>query len=601
MIIKKSYLYGLLLGLLFLAACKTVEVKAPPYAEGIENIRHNLEKEKIDLFQAYVQLNRLTADMSNDAEAREKAELFRESVVEMMDEKALVLFNEESYDDSIRYLTSLYKIGVKESSVDLRDCYNKLLASLGEDNLFTANGLKEEMAELKLLTEVELFDYLKYFYDEKSSGLFVYSLERYGKLYPGLLKSYPQLLKMKEELAKIEELDFEQMMESVVTVILDRGMTSERGVSYPDKGIGTGFFIDEEGHILTNHHVIASHVDPAYEGYSAVYVTLRSDPDTEIPAEVIGYDKVLDLALLKVPGDNRSHLTTGRSRDIKVGSKVYTIGNPLGISYTVTSGIVSNKELDFFQLGQTFMVDAAINPGNSGGPLFDEKGQVIGIVFAGIPEYEGINFAIPFSWVKKSLPHLFKGGEVERAWIGAGLYEYRGTLMFHYIMNSGSAANAGLLEGDILKRIDGKEVKTIAQAQEALSWKRFPALVELEIERNRESKKFLLRLDRRPPIPVAAAFRHDTQAKLITLVLGVELDYYAKQLNNKKYMIKKVYLGMPGAKFNLGEGDPIVVYDMRYEEKEKAIYLAFKYKKKELGVTDRGLAVRIPAEINNIL
>ena len=89
-------------------------------------------------------------------------------------------------------------------------------------------------------------------------------------------------------------------MQSVVTVILNKGMNVKDGMGYFDKSIGTGFFIDDNGYILTNHHVIADDVDPKYKGYSAVYVTTREDPDTEIPAKVIGYDKVFDIALLKI-------------------------------------------------------------------------------------------------------------------------------------------------------------------------------------------------------------------------------------------------------------------------------------------------------------
>ncbi|HPO49272.1 MAG TPA: trypsin-like peptidase domain-containing protein, partial [Spirochaetota bacterium] len=319
-----------------------------------------------------------------------------------------------------------------------------------------------------------------------------------------------------------------------------------------------------------------------------------------IPAQVIGYDKVFDIALLKIQRKNTKPLILGRSDDIKVGDKIYTIGNPIGIKYTVTSGIISNKEIDFFQLGRAFQVDAAVNPGNSGGPLFDERGQVIGVIFAGVPQYQNINFAIPFQWVIKTIPLLYKGGEVKRCWTGGGLYNNKNKLEFYYILPGGSLSKSEIKVGDALNKIENVEVKTVEDAQYNLAWQRYPRLINLETERKGETLRKIARLEERPYLPIEIAFEKDTQGKLITLVYGLSLDYYDKNPFLKKYTVNKVYKRMLGSQVEIGEGDPIVVYDLKYVEKDKTILLTLKFKKKDVGFIDRVVTVPAYAEINSI-
>ncbi|MCG8569068.1 MAG: PDZ domain-containing protein, partial [Spirochaetes bacterium] len=166
---------------------------------------------------------------------------------------------------------------------------------------------------------------------------------------------------------------------------------------------------------------------------------------------------------------------------------------------------------------------------------------------------------------------------------------------------SGNAGKAGIQPGDILKKIDGIAITSISQAQEHLSWKRFPQLIELEIERNFQVKKILICTKKRPYIPVEEVFEKDIERKIITLIFGLELDYYAKKMLTKKYVIKKVYKGMPGFQFDLGEGDPIVVHDLRYNPERHTVVFIFRYMKKELGITERGIGLELNAEINTIL
>jgi S1-C subfamily serine protease len=599
---KKIFYLSVIILLIF--SCKSTETveKDPDYANmGIENIKHNFSKEKIDLFESYILANKYLTKLKDTDPKYEQTKKYISEIISDMDKSVTTNFNDKKYSDALKYSLSLRSLKV-DSTIKLEEIYEKYSKELDvSSDIFTKNSLKEEMADIKILPEKEVADFLKYYANQKSRGVYFYLYDKYSNLYPDLLNKYPELKKLYQEMKDLNNLNFEELMQSVVTVILKKGMNVKNGMGYFDNSIGTGFFIDDNGYILTNHHVIADHVNPKYEGYSAVYVTTRDDPDTEIPAKVIGYDKVFDIALLKINKKNEKHLTLGRSVDMKVGDKVYTIGNPIGIKYTVTSGIISNKEIDFFQLGRAFQVDAAVNPGNSGGPLIDEKGQVVGIIFAGIPQYANINFAIPFQWVAKTIPSLYKGGEVKRSWVGGALYNEKDKTTFYYILPGGPLEKAGVKVGDILTKIDGIDVKTTEEAQSMLSWRKHPMLISLEIDRNGTKKNVVVKLEERPYLPVAEAFEKDTQGKLMTLIYGIDLEYFDKSIFVKKYKVNKVYKKMLASSAEISEGDILVVYDLKYVEKDKVILLTIRFKKKDLGILDRIITLPCYAEINSIL
>ena len=178
------------------------------------------------------------------------------------------------------------------------------------------------------------------------------------------------------------------------------------------QGLGTGFIIDAEGHILTNAHVV--------DGADQVRVKL--DDEREFEAKVKGKDERLDVAVLEIIGkvNGLPYVSLGSSDQLRVGESVVAIGNPFGLGNTVTTGIVSAKSRtigagpydDFIQ------TDAAINPGNSGGPLFNTRGQVIGINTAINPNGTGIGFAIPIDLVQDVVPQLLATGHVSRGKLG---------------------------------------------------------------------------------------------------------------------------------------------------------------------------------------
>ncbi|WP_457638083.1 S1C family serine protease [Oceanithermus sp.] len=182
----------------------------------------------------------------------------------------------------------------------------------------------------------------------------------------------------------------------------------------PKKGTGSGFVIDKEGYILTNYHVV--------EGADEITVKFHNSPDT-YKAKVVGSVPPLDLALLKVdaPKSILRPIPLGDSDSIRVGQKAIAIGNPFGLEFSVTEGIVSairnNPGAESSLIPQLIQTDAAINPGNSGGPLLNSRGEVIGINAAiinpnGIPQFAGIGFAIPINLAKQYLPDMKAGKKI---------------------------------------------------------------------------------------------------------------------------------------------------------------------------------------------
>ncbi len=229
------------------------------------------------------------------------------------------------------------------------------------------------------------------------------------------------------------------------------------------QGAGSGVIISKDGYILTNNHVV--------EGAKELTVTLADKG--EFKAQIVGADAKTDLAIVKIDaGENLPAANIGDSDQIKVGDWVLAIGNPFGLGDTVTSGIVSAKGRvigagpydDFIQ------TDASINPGNSGGPLFNMKGEVIGINTAIISEGQGIGFAIPVNTAKPLIPQLEANGEVTRGYLGANIQsitpdlskalkmeQNKGALVAE-VVPGGPADKAGIKAGDVIVSFDGKPV-----------------------------------------------------------------------------------------------------------------------------------------------
>ncbi|MFO0748379.1 MAG: trypsin-like peptidase domain-containing protein [Myxococcota bacterium] len=229
--------------------------------------------------------------------------------------------------------------------------------------------------------------------------------------------------------------------------------------------LGSGMILDEEGHILTNAHVVEN----------AAEIRVRFADESELPARLVGLDPVRDLAVLKVDGAAMLvPVERGDSDRLQVGDWVIAIGNPFGLSHTITKGIVSGKgrsefvndRVGYLDLIQT---DAAINQGSSGGPLFDMQGRVVGINTAVNAEGHGIGFAIGWNAVEEALPRLMQGGQVSRSWLGVyvkqedGDEEGEGRVVVDAVVDDSPAAKAGMLPGDVVLALDQRQVHSVAE------------------------------------------------------------------------------------------------------------------------------------------
>lgn len=243
---------------------------------------------------------------------------------------------------------------------------------------------------------------------------------------------------------------------------------SPRTFERKQQGLGSGFIVDEEGYILTNNHVI--------QGVDKIIVKLLDD-NHNYEAKVVGTDPKTDLALIRINARRPlPAVRLGDSDKIEPGEWVMAIGNPMGLTATVTVGIVSAKGRSGFGITQYedfIQTDAAINPGNSGGPLININGEVIGVnTFIVSPAVaEGLGFAIPINIAKQVFAQLKEKGKVVRGYLGVylqtmdeelsksfGLKEVKGALVASVIPGS-PAEKAGIQEGDIILKFDGKDIK----------------------------------------------------------------------------------------------------------------------------------------------
>ena len=271
----------------------------------------------------------------------------------------------------------------------------------------------------------------------------------------------------------------------------------------PRRGTGTGFFIDAEGHVLTNHHVI--------EG--AERLTVKLADGRSLRAEVVGSDPDTDIALIKVEGGGPfAHAMLGDSARLRVGEWVCAIGNPLAYEHTVTVGVVSFVGRKLFDptLDNYIQTDAAISFGNSGGPLINSRGQVIGINSAISRQASNIGFAVPINQARAILPQLKKIGRVERGYIGVTLRDVdpdlqsslklaraKGALV-QDVKPGSPAARVGLRPYDVITAFDGQPVVTQDRLSREIAERQPGSAARLEYVRDGRTQGVTLRLAERP-------------------------------------------------------------------------------------------------------
>jgi serine protease Do len=393
----------------------------------------------------------------------------------------------------------------------------------------------------------------------------------------------------------------DKMVRGTVTIWVDKGIKIEKGVGLPDRVIGSGFFIDPGGYLLTNYHVIESEVNPEYEGYSRLYVRPSDRAETKVPAKVVGYDRIFDLALVKVDLAPQYVFSSAADPEMKVGNPIMAIGSPAGLENTVTSGIVSATGRRFLQMGDTVQVDVPVNPGNSGGPLLDSSGKLVGVVFAGIEQFEGINFVIPYSWVNKVLPELYGGGEAKHPWMGMSVQETDSGLKVLYVLPGGPAAEAGLQEGDELATMNGTEYHKLAPIQAAILDQGTPSLIALSWKRGGEVQKGYLSLGERPFSPMEEALAKDTRERVLYPLFGLQLEKTGSFLWTQSYMVQSVLQGSVADETGLSKGDPLTIQAWRVNEKEHYVLVQVYVKKRKSGFLESAVQMAAYLERDNFI
>lgn len=295
------------------------------------------------------------------------------------------------------------------------------------------------------------------------------------------------------------------------------------GEPRPISSGGTGFIIREDGHILTNNHVVAD----------ASVITVVTMDRREYTAELIGRDPMTDVAVIKIEGDDFPHVRIGDPNATRVGEWVVAIGNPLGLDFTVTAGIVSakNRSIDIIQenisdpaqrglaVESFIQTDAAINPGNSGGPLVNTRGQVIGINTA-IASNDGTNagygFAVPIDLASQVAEDIIRYGRWRRAVLGVSIDEvviedfeafdlpYVGGALIQDFGANSLAERAGLRRGDVIIGVDGEEVSHVNELQRLIAKHHPGDRVTVEIVRMGDRREIEIQLVESASAPVPA-------------------------------------------------------------------------------------------------
>ena len=345
---------------------------------------------------------------------------------------------------------------------------------------------------------------------------------------------------------------------------------------YKRRSLGSGFIISEDGYILTNHHVVEEAED--------IKVILYEEEEYE--AEVKGRDPRTDLALIKIDAKDLPTVVMGDSDKLEVGEWVLAIGNPLGFGHTVTTGIVSAKgrNLGLTQYEDFIQTDASINPGNSGGPLFNMRGEVVGInsaIASTTGGSIGIGFAIPVNMAKNVIDQLKEKGKVVRGWLGViiqkidkekmeafGLESDRGALVSQ-VVEEGPAKDAGLKLGDVIVEFEGMPVDDFDDLPPMVANTSVGTKTTVKVIRDGREKTFTVKLGELPDEPELAkaiedegeslGLRVHTMTPEMAARLGVGEDV-------KGVVVTEVEAESPAEKANLRPGDIVIEVNRKQVE-----------------------------------
>ncbi|MFH1429528.1 MAG: DegQ family serine endoprotease [Candidatus Margulisiibacteriota bacterium] len=338
--------------------------------------------------------------------------------------------------------------------------------------------------------------------------------------------------------------------------------------------LGSGVIVSPEGYILTNHHVVAG----------ADEITVILNDQREFKGKIIGTDSKTDIAVIKIGTDNLPVIRIGDSDKIEVGHWAIAVGNPFGLSRTITLGIISAKgraNIGIVDYENFIQTDAAINPGNSGGALVNIEGELIGIntaIFSKNGGYQGVGFAIPINMAKQVMDALLGNGKVTRGWLGViiqpitedlrkqfNLENKQGVLIGDVSAN-GPADKAGVRRGDIVVMYDGKAISDVFQLRNAVASTPVGKVVKINVQRKRKSRIFKIKIGELPEKAVAQTkTQKDISQQLGMSVQEMNADLAHKfgYLGDSGVIVGEVQPDRPAQTAGINRGDLIKEVDRK--------------------------------------
>ncbi|MBF4519701.1 Do family serine endopeptidase [Acinetobacter towneri] len=370
----------------------------------------------------------------------------------------------------------------------------------------------------------------------------------------------------------VKKMSQEELLQQQVPEILRRFFGNQviipqQQIPQEKTGYGSAFFISKDGYLLTNHHVVED----------ASKVTIVLNDRRELDATVVGSDERTDVALLKVQGTSYPELRTGNVDQLRVGEPVLAIGSPFGFDYSASAGIVSAKMRNM--MGETsvpfIQTDVALNPGNSGGPLFNQRGEVVGVnsrIFSGTGGYMGLSFSIPIDVAMDVADQLKRNGKVTRSYLGVSLQDIdrnlaesyklskpEGSLITQVAPNS-PAARAGLRAGDVILKYNGTPISRTSELLNYLNRSVPNQSIQLEVLRDDKRRNITATVSTAPD-DTPAKNNPDTAAKGPVLGVSIRDLTVAEQgqLDIKGgVLIQEVRRGGSAAQARIMPGDVVV-------------------------------------------
>jgi len=333
---------------------------------------------------------------------------------------------------------------------------------------------------------------------------------------------------------------------------------------FQQRGQGSGFIIDKDGYILINNHVVGD----------ADLIKVKLADGREFEAKVIGTDPQSDVAVIKIDATDLPILRLGDSDKLEVGEWVIAIGNPFGLSETVTVGVVSAKgrsRIGINDYEDFIQTDAAINPGNSGGPLVNIHGEAIGMntaIFSRSGGYMGIGFAIPINMAKAIKDQLLEKGKVTRGWFGVviqdideelaksfGLKKTEGVLVAE-VSEGSPAEKAGLKQGDIILRLNGKKVNNVGKLRNKIALTSPGTKVDIDVLRENKHKTLKVTIGEQPAGKTMGMAQHKILGKLGLVVqdLTAELAKQFGYRDGQGVLVAEVEQGSPAVRVGIRPG-----------------------------------------------